>query len=521
MLLIYITFEVEGVISSCDAALQKATFANVGSDLVLTANAGATNVTAKILFNSSGAGGASVSTKMIIDGSGNVGIGTTSPSYKLQVAEDTYARIALHQTTTGAIWNWGNDGSNMYAYYTNTAVRALDITNNGNVGIGTTSPAVKLDVNGNILSNSTIYAGSTANSRFSIDSGAIYAYYSNEANARVAIGRDVFYGGQAGIGFGGGGSFAIIGDGSATAGTSLAFSLGTSIGNDPSNEKMRLTSTGLGIGTTSPAKKLVVAGASSELQLYSDSDISTIDSRALGNTSNKWLSINPSGGNVGIGTTSPAKKLHVYSDGPNQGLRASNLDGVNMDVLSGANGGIVGTNSNHPLSLYTNSTEKVTITAAGNVGIGNTLPNYPLHVKGGSVKFESQSNLTGFFKANTTQCNISFEDTTNASNDIVYIGSIGNNFMIATNYDERVRVNSSGNLGIATTNPTAKLHVNGTVRMDNAGNTFTTAYTPSGGNTVSDVVGNNTDGRVLGTPDIWLRVNIAGTNYVFPGYTET
>ena len=75
----------QGVISSADAALQKATFANVGNDLVLTANADATNVTAKLLFNSSGAGGASVTTKMIIDGAGNVGIGTTTPLAKLDI----------------------------------------------------------------------------------------------------------------------------------------------------------------------------------------------------------------------------------------------------------------------------------------------------------------------------------------------------------------------------------------------------------------------------------------------------
>jgi len=68
-------FEVQGVISSADAGLQKATFANVGTDLVLTANADATNVTAKMLFKSSGSGGGAVSEKMSIQGDGNVVIG--------------------------------------------------------------------------------------------------------------------------------------------------------------------------------------------------------------------------------------------------------------------------------------------------------------------------------------------------------------------------------------------------------------------------------------------------------------
>jgi hypothetical protein len=73
-------FEVQGVISSADSGLQKATFANVGNDLVLTANADATNVTAKMLFKSSGTGGGAVSEKMRIDSSGNVAIGgSTTP----------------------------------------------------------------------------------------------------------------------------------------------------------------------------------------------------------------------------------------------------------------------------------------------------------------------------------------------------------------------------------------------------------------------------------------------------------
>ena len=108
--------EVQGVISSADAGLQKATFANVGNDLVLTSNADATNVTAKMLFNSSGAGGAGVSTKMIIDGSGNVGIGTDSPSAttKLHIRNATsnsYATLRLEGSNRGGIIQMYNQTS--------------------------------------------------------------------------------------------------------------------------------------------------------------------------------------------------------------------------------------------------------------------------------------------------------------------------------------------------------------------------------------------------------------------------
>jgi len=97
------------------------------------------------------------SNALVVNG-GSVGIGTATPSYNFQVTETTYARVSLHQSTTGALWQWGNDGSNLYAYYDNTAARVLDLQQNGNVGIGSASPAYKLDVTGTIRATGDVIA---------------------------------------------------------------------------------------------------------------------------------------------------------------------------------------------------------------------------------------------------------------------------------------------------------------------------------------------------------------------------
>lgn len=113
--------------------------------------------------------------------SGNVGIGTTTPSYKLQVVQDgwkamfsgsdgyieigTNTNFGMIYTDRGKIlFNQiitAHDGLfgayNTSAFQFNTGVTfnsigttRMTIANNGNVGIGTTNPTVKLAVNGKI-----------------------------------------------------------------------------------------------------------------------------------------------------------------------------------------------------------------------------------------------------------------------------------------------------------------------------------------------------------------------------------
>jgi hypothetical protein len=85
------------------------------------------------------------SSNAYIDGS--VGIGTLSPGYKLQVNN---GQIALYNTTDAKTWYFGYTSTSNYFYLSEGGTNRLVVANGGNVGIGTSSPLEKLDINGNL-----------------------------------------------------------------------------------------------------------------------------------------------------------------------------------------------------------------------------------------------------------------------------------------------------------------------------------------------------------------------------------
>jgi hypothetical protein len=158
--------------------------------------------------------------RMLIDQNGNVGIGTTSPGQKFQVhgnivvpynmggigigtADGSSMLSTLSQNSAGTILK-NNEGDGFK--FDNSVSTLLRITDNGNVGIGTTSPRGHLDVksefflgvpgssNGFIKTNDSIifranYAGvGTGNFFFTSGSANTDLMYLEGATARVGIG---------------------------------------------------------------------------------------------------------------------------------------------------------------------------------------------------------------------------------------------------------------------------------------------------------------------------------------------
>ena len=164
---------------------------------------------------------------------------------------------------------------------------------NERVGIGKTNPSVLLD-----LEHAT-----QANIHVNDSGGTI----GGDTNARLSF--------LAGGGLAGQVGFLDTTDGTMTVQNSVG-DIAVEIAS-AGNVTFDLYDGNVGIGTTSPTASLTVTSATDDAKVKIDStggSVGIIDATANSNdATGRWLAINPSGGNVGIGTTSPTVKLHVDS----------------------------------------------------------------------------------------------------------------------------------------------------------------------------------------------------------------
>ena len=180
-----------------------------------------------------------------------------------------------------------------------------------------------------------------------------------------------------------------------------------------------------------------------------------------------------SAGQVGIGITTPENSegwdrvLHVYGSNNSKTLvTTSNIQtglwSHNSGIYGSPAGGITGTLTNHPFSIITNQSMKLTILSNGNVGIGTSTPENVdgwmkvLDIHGGSSSkaIVSTDNIyTGIWSHEQGMYGAPVGGIT---------GTTSNHpFSIITNKVTRMVILSNGNVGIGTSAPVAPLHVNG------------------------------------------------------------
>ena len=162
-----------------------------------------------------------------------------------------------------------------------------------------------------------------------------------------------------------------------------------------------------------------------------------------------------SAGNVGIGTSSPAEKLQI-----NNG-RLRFLEGGQRQY----NIGIVSGTSDFAITDATFSSERMRIDSSGNVGIGTSSPAAPLDI------FNSSAYLIKAVRNLSTDAGIQI----GANNSGSFIDTVGvHAFSIQTDGAERMRIDSSGNVGIGTSSPATTLDVAATTPTLRITNTKTT-----------------------------------------------
>jgi hypothetical protein len=432
------------------------------------------------------------SERMRIDSSGNVGIGTTSPGYKLDVAGVINSNVGLitsgyTSATSGLNIEQGITGGyaqlNVYdrtlSSYKDYRIDASNILLNsgssGNVGIGTTSPSDKLDVNGNI-----------------------------KASGTATFGADLTVKGNINI-WGNNGSLAGQIQANSSGGGLYLNAVGT-------NQNIRLVPTGTGFvqvttsldvlgGSTFGGsitetfdtynQWILLKQRSDNSQKFGIREVNSNGDMALATDDTNRIIINRAGdvivpnSNVGIGTVSPDVKFQVQGGA---------VKATTSDYASPSTGGAI--------SMFQDSNDYGTIWAVsdynggwadvaiaplgGNVGIGTTSPGAKLHalvVPATNATIDDVLRLTSKFESVGNAASAA----AGSGPAIVFSGGIGDNqtrdrARIVAVYEggnvsglafhtqntadiitEKVRIQNNGNVGIGTTSPSAKLEVSADV----------------------------------------------------------
>jgi hypothetical protein len=502
-------------------------YASLATDI--SGNAGSTSaVSGTTNYVSKFTSGTAIGNSLIYDNGTNVGIGNTSPNGALSFADDVKTRkIVLWDGAANddfQFYGFGVESSTMIqSVYSNndrflwvagtgttTRNELMVVTGNGAVGIGTTNPSAKLDINGGDgtpageqfaavikghsggnrtmyfdgATQASVWWGSGNTPQFALDSisGGGATFWTNDGSNWSEKMR-ILVGGNIGIGNTTPGAVLTVGTQSAgTSGTGVAADNSIVARFGASNTAARVT--GITISNTATATvgndaslSFIVAGNYSATGMISTilrntstavSDMAFSTYNGSGLTESMRIT---GGGNVGIGTTNPSQKLHIVgTDAANNGITIQNTNSSGNSQLRFLNtsgtekAAITYVNSADAVYHYTSAGGNLFNLVGANVGINTTNPSGQL------------SGTKGLSIVDATNAALGLSNGTN--HWLNYLS--GTTYRIWNNsVSEVMTILLNGNIGIGTTSPSVKFEVSGQAFVDKF--QYTQAIQISGG----------------------------------------
>lgn len=457
--------------------------------------------------------------------SGNVGVGLSTPATLMHLSS-AVPMLTLTDTDTGAdgqisassgagslylLADANNEAANSVMGFWVDGSEKMQIATSGNVGIGTTSPGNRLTVR--------TAANASTDGIMAISPDATY----------VALIPDLGTGALNGL-VQAGDSGLIFSNSAIDTGNLVIGPWGTG------NKGMRITNGGyVGIGTTSPAKQLHIVGAGgggwaglriedpntaaggfAHITLRDRGPASADDEiwdmrvtdtgKLMFGTLNDAETAFPSlvtfqrDGNVGIGTTTPDSYILGDRGLSIQGTTRSTLGLVGSATTDATISDIAffnaasnqrlasiwamreGANDAGAIVFGTQAAsggfgEKVRIDKNGNVGIGTSSPQGPLHVAlgladPGSARFYAPLAADGNF----SQIRLGYGDGSFQSSGLRFIRYAAGNELMLFHWGDSygIHLKQGGNVGIGTSSPQTKLHVTGSGIFGSASQTLGT-----------------------------------------------
>jgi len=422
---------------------------------------------------------------ILANAGGNVGIGISSPQGKLHIntesaeATNVYIDGEVSQDKLLRFRHYGNSenaGATAYQGFigsvidnvltlghynsSGTEVQVLHLTEAGNVGIGTDSPDAKLHVKGAVQNLANQDYGIAAFENTNLEGLTIG--YDADGNHSFMYSREV---GVSSRGLRLNGAIYI---------SSYDGNVGIGTGTNTLSNKLQVDGVasifdGLRLGSAASGEGLIRFGGATANGIG-------ITTGALSSPNIKlFVAHGNDGGGVGIGTTTPGRKLHVKGEMVIEGTTVSTMYARPTSTYASAGFKFLevsAVTSNSPYTTeinFSNYGDSNVMTISGDkVGIGQTNPNNTLDV-------ESSDSVVAEFKSTTDIARIaltSVDSGDGASTGYIKtqdgkltldadIGATGSDPRVTFEIEgnESVRINAGGVMGVGEENPQAKLHV--------------------------------------------------------------